>query len=298
MLFRSSAVLLAAVFALQAPAADLVGYADDPARYDRFASGFPASPVATAAAQFLGAGLDLSGVGWVTAGPRTGVTLIADRYIIGSAHNGFAVGTGVTFAGTGGLRAFTVDQVTRLSTGALPSDLIVGRLSASTAGTGVTPIPVGQVSAAQVVGTPLLVYGSNPNAPYSNSPHLGLGTVAGTRQISAFGGADDNVVYEFLRDPAVAGSAQAVGGDSGSPSLVRQGNQAVILGTHYAIGTLGGQPATFDVFLSEYLLQIRQATDFTVLVAPVPEPAGLLIAAVAAAACGRVRRQTATAARA
>jgi hypothetical protein len=67
--------------------------------YDRFMLGtYPGAPVANPT--FIGAGLDLSGIGWVSANPRQSITLVSSQYFVGATHLMPGAGTMLQFLGT------------------------------------------------------------------------------------------------------------------------------------------------------------------------------------------------------
>src|SRR5262245_25036627 len=87
------------------------------ARYDRFASGYPAAPVPNTSASFIGSPYDLSGIGWETANPTFSVALVSPRHFIGAAHVGYAAGSQLSFFDpvSNVVRTYTV-QTTRVPT--------------------------------------------------------------------------------------------------------------------------------------------------------------------------------------
>ncbi|MFO0851356.1 MAG: trypsin-like serine protease [Gemmataceae bacterium] len=308
-LARLAGLLL--TLAASAPAGEIVGYVPgDPASkatYDRFASGFPSAPVANTDPAFTGSGLDLSGVGWRVADPRFGLTLISPQHFVTAAHvGGFSAGQQVRFTAGDGT-ALTVTLANDGATGAvrqfrptttfvngqgqtqtLPSDVLVVKLPAPIdPATGIRPLAVG--SGTLLAGTPLLVYGQNP--AYSPGPQLGRNTLD-TIEVASFDGptptTEATVVAgdDYTRTPP--GDTALIGGDSGSPLLVRQGNTAVTVGTHYGIEGDLAKPdlpyTSYSALLPAYLDQIQAfvAADGQALtVVPVPEPATVGLAAVA-----------------
>lgn len=320
--FRGTSLLLTLALAATAPAGEIVWYVPgDPASkgtYDRFTSGFPTAPVANTAPAFTGSGLNLSGVGWRAADPRFGVTLITPQHFVTAAHvGGFSAGQQVQFTagdgtvrtytlanepGTGAVRQFrptTTFVNTQGQAQTLPSDVLVVKLAAPiSAADGITQLAVGSETAP--VGTQLLVYGQNP--AYSPGPQLGRNTLDSI-VLGSFDGPTPTTEatilasYDYTRDRP--GDTALIGGDSGSPLLVRQGNTAVDIGTHYGIeGDLSNPNApyiSYSAYLPAYLDQIQAfvaADGQSLTVVPVPEPAAVgLVAAAGMVAVRFVRRK-------
>ena len=286
--------LVALLFAaLPAAAGDIVGYvAGSQAsidRYDRFPSGI-GSPTPNTAAGFVGAGLDLSGIGWMTGNPTFAVSLLAavptnnpaapavGRYVIGANHVGLPAT--VTFADNQGVtHSYSVVATQRLTTGGVASDLIVGRLAADVpTADGIRPLPLADVTAASVVGLNALAYGQKDSYG-TNRRQLGLATLTGTEVID-YGGSDPSPTEtaKWDRIPGQPGSVQLVGGDSGGPLIARGLNgETALVGVHNAIDGV----TSYSSFVprAEYVTQLNAfmgVDGYRVLFAPVPEPAGLL----------------------
>ncbi len=317
-----------ALHARPAAAGEIVGY--DPANpnsratYDRYTSGFPDAPVANSSSAFVGAGLDLSGVGNRTNG-NWGVTLVSLQHFVTANHVGlYAPGEQVRFLGSDGvLRAYTVAvdasgavRQTRLTTTfsdtpggptrTLPSDILVVTLAAPIPATDrVTPLAVAANTAP--VGTPLLAYTQNANYG-SDTRQLGT-NVASDSGLGSFDTTKEKptptyeatavIGYEYNRSRA--GDVALTDGDSGGALLTREGNTAVLLGTHYGISFDPADPnsvyTSYSTDLASYLDQLSSivAADGQALrVVPVPEPGSVgLVAAGALGALGAVRRRAA-----
>ena len=311
-----------ALLARPAVAGEIVGY--DPANptshatYDRYTSGFPNAPVMNSSSAFVGAGLDLSGVG-NRLGSNWGVTLVSPQHFVTANHVGlYAPGEQVRFLGGDGmLHAYTVAvdasgavRQTRLTTTfsdapggptrTLPSDILVVTLAAPIpVADGVRPLAVAANSAPN--GTPLLAYTQNANYG-SDTRQLGTNAVS-ARDLGSFDGGQSEATaligYQFNRGRA--GDVALTGGDSGGALLTRNGNTAILLGTHYGVdGDLSKpeQPYTsYSTDLSEYLGQLRSivaADGQTLTVLPVPEPGSVgVVAAGALGALGAARRRAA-----
>lgn len=290
------AVALLPALGVPAQAGVISGY--DPASpashqtYDRFASGFPAAPVANSSSAFVAAGIDLSGVGWLASDPKFAVTLISPRHIVGAAHVGFP-GNQVQFVNAAGaVKTYTVTSSAPIGS----SDLLLGTLSESPLPTseGMRYFGVADVTAAQAVGLPILVYGQNPTytnpVTNSNSPHLG------TNVIDDVILANTTRTIRYFYTDGVPGEMYLIGGDSGGPVFVRAHGDLALVGVNYAVSDNPAppNPGSFSVstFVPEYVGGLNAAmlgTGFQVTVVPVPEPAGLLAVALGAAV-GMARR--------
>ncbi len=287
--------------------------------YDRFAtpSGFPNGPVAAnTSAAFVGAGLDLSGIGWIT-GSASAITLISDGYVVGAAHVG--LGSSVSFVGTGGVVVTrSVVSTTRLTTTyvdnlgqtrTLPSDVLVGKLSAPLTAAGDGVRRVGVASPATVnPGLSLLVHGQNggygPNNFYLGRNTLDAVTFNSFSLPDANGNPQNEltITAEFKAGTA-DGNGYLTGGDSGGPLLARTvpgSDLPALVGVHY--GVSNANPGTYPInpddisassYVPAYIDQIDQvmlADGYRVFVVPVPEPAGLLAVAAVLLAVGRRAR--------
>ena len=146
-LVKLASRLLIAVFAVasvEARAAE-IDFGFDPARHNRFLSGFGTLPVQNP--NVLGGGLDFSGVGWSTLADdllgmnlnvpdmRLNVAMVTPRHFITADHFRPSVGSSVKFLGSDGVvRSYTVDSYIPLRydpanvNPSNRSDLIVGQL--------------------------------------------------------------------------------------------------------------------------------------------------------------------------
>ena len=232
------------------------------ATYARFQSGWPAAPMANGSQSFVGAGLDLSGIGWrVEGGAPTSasVTLISPQYIIGANH--FGLSSTVAFTdGAGGVVTRNVLSTARLNTTytdsqgthTAPSDILVGRLdSPISAGTGVRPVAIAAPGTAYT-GLPLLVYGQNSTYG-ANNFYLGRNTLANV-QVNTFGppypDPSPTATAEFAAG-TTQGNGYLTDGDSGGPLLARggpDGNTLALIGAHFGVSNrdipLNGYPGT------------------------------------------------------
>ena len=319
---RRLPALLACLLASPAWAGDLVGYvAGNQASidtFDRWPDGI-ASPARNPSGSFVGAGIDLSGIGWRTDAPTFAVSLISPQYIVGAAHVGF--GSTVTFADNGGqvhtyALATNPDgsvQTRQLTTpGQGTSDVLVARLAAPvSAADGVRFLRFADVNATTAVGLEAFAYTQN-TAYGSTGPNgtgdptrrqLGLATISQVGTV-AFGTAENptspTTGAVWRQDANRTGSVLLTGGDSGGPLFARGydaqgvGSEAALIGCHFGVDeksptsvssflpdadTVGGYVAQMNDFMSQ--------DGYQVLFVPVPEPAGLLAVAVVGALAWR-----------
>jgi autotransporter-associated beta strand protein len=218
-----------------APGVTITGYSS--AANDRFASGFPASPVPNTSGNFVGVSYDWSGVGWASGSPTKGFGFITPQHYLVASHYGGAAT--VTLRGSDGmLRTGTQATVTNTGYGLVfgVPDLSLGQLT--------VPLPASwQVARSAVLdlnptsetngdytGQPLLVYGRGPSD--TASPRVGAATINGW----GVSGAVSFVSSSRTGSPSV----QLETGDSGSPIFVPWTNpsgtsQLTILGNNAAI---------------------------------------------------------------
>lgn len=193
-------------------ALNVSGYSS--AANDRFASGFPSSPVENGSGSFIGAGYDWSSVGWSSTDATKGFALLTPRHTLVARHYGGA--TNVRFAGDAGIVSLTQSSVANTNLGLIFNGLAHGDLSVGRM-TGIAPDSAGLPRLAvfdgntsstvnsSMNGRSLLVYGRGANA--TSSPMIGAATVEGT----SVGGASG----DFLRTTLASVTYQT--GDSGSP---------------------------------------------------------------------------------
>jgi PEP-CTERM motif len=337
MRIHQRAAFAALTFALAAAPTGRAGVIDDhnpssfDARYDRFVSGYPVAPVPNTSPSFIGAPYDLSGIGWDSANPTFSITMVSPRHFIGAYHvfqNGdFQINTQVRFFDpvAGVVRSYTIQAVHRPTTTftnamgqqqTLPSDVLLGTLSAPIPPSDhITFFPVASGATSQFIGAPMLNHGQNTNYGAGNQTHLGRNNVDDVGLASFDGTVPVNeatVVATYDYNAANPGEFYLVGGDSGGPSFTPINGLLALLSEHYGVSnnTLNPQPGDFsaDGFLPAYIDQINafmaQDTDathpngYSLTLTPVPEPASLLLTALAAAGGGywlrRRRRSVAT----
>lgn len=218
--------VLAIVASWTAPPAPAIQITDySPTVNDRFASGFPTSPVPNTAGSFVGAAYDWSGVGWETGFVIKGYGFVTPQHYLVATHYAGGPGTTITLRGLDGtLRTGTQASVTNTGYGMNfgSPDLSLGRLS--------SPLPAGwQVTRYAVLdlnptsstngtytGQPLLVYGRGPT--FTSSPRIGAATINGWNVTGNY-----SAVSSSRSGPP---SVQLEAGDSGSPIFVPWTNPA------------------------------------------------------------------------
>lgn len=241
-------------------AVTIVGY--DPALHDRFASGYPTTPVVNSSAGFVGAGYDFSGVGWSTTEPQKSITMISDQYFVYSGHN--PIGSEVTFRTAGGsIIPYSVDTSFSFApTGEVSDalgDLRIGRLTTTVSPSIASYAIFDSSDYADFEGLSLLVYGHGSGG----SPRIGTNISEGVQDVEIDGGLiRKGLVWD---QDALTGEALLESGDSGSPTFAIYNGQLVLLGTHYGVGGT----TSVDDLLALYLESLTAAG---IPYSSVPEP--------------------------
>jgi hypothetical protein len=287
-------------------------------RFDRFTTAFgkPSNPLnelplanappAPNASSFVAAGVDLSGVGWLTTNPGFSFAMISPRHFITAAHNGegtFTPGASVTFF-TGTATAPTTVTATVASSARVPStagstfpnsDILLGTLNADVP-SGVTSYAVPTGLRSQFTGLPVYIYTQNHAIGTNNVTQFFNDQNVQTSPPTLPNSSTNLVGYDF-NSSGPTGETHFQTGDSGKPTFLNLGGQFALLGSHSAEGTVGSPPGTtfsFDAFLPDYITQMNAmmlGSGYQVRVVPVPEPTLVLTAAaVAAGAWGGWRR--------
>ncbi|MEN6459375.1 MAG: PEP-CTERM sorting domain-containing protein [Thermoguttaceae bacterium] len=212
-------------------------------RYDRFAN----------SSEFIGDGLDFSGVGQDASGHWA--TMISSHFFVTAAH--YSANGTITCYDTnslaGGSQQYTIlgGTVIHVDGATYSTDIYVGVISGSGASTYYSILDSSLLTA----GTSLLVYGK-PN-------RLGTNTISSVETIQLTSGA--SVVAEtmsFIYDypqTGVDGEAQLEPGDSGGPSFVQVGSDLVLVGTHSGNDTSSYPYLSADAALSYYVADINAA---------------------------------------
>ncbi len=266
----------------------IVGF--DAATNDRFASGYPSSPVANTSASFLGNGYDLSGVGWNPDLATQSFAMISDRYFVYSTHYG--PGSTIDFLSPklGRVVSYGVSAINYAFTfNGQTSDFHVGMISDQDGlnpAHGIASYPILDLPTIEsYLGLPVLIYGHGGGV--NSSTRLGANVV------DAYGAydlnndsTDDNYGIGYSYQPTQNGDFLFQSGDSTSPTFVPWNGSLALLGTHSAVGTIDGTYYSIDNLIAVYLDQMAtQGIDFSV----VPEPSRALLLLLGA--CALLRRR-------
>ncbi|WOO42167.1 hypothetical protein [Rubellicoccus peritrichatus] len=293
MRFTFSTFVVLALTALTSHALVINGY--NAAQFNRFTTdSFPSAPVENSnllSGIVTGVNLDFSGVGWSTSDLRQGITMITPQHFIAANH--FRPSGQVDFLNQDGvLKSYTIDgsgyQTLTTSPGQT-ADLVIGKLTTSILGSdNITfyPVPDSTLTTPDYIDRGVIVYGRGATSG-DRSPRVGYNHIEQLALVSDTG--TDETLVAVTEQGNVTGETQGQTGDSGSPSFVVFDGQLTAVGTHFAIGTIGDNPATFDSFLPAYFSQINSivtgdgetltqqalGADFTVLVPEVSHFAAL-----------------------
>lgn len=288
----SRVLLFLALSALTARAVSIVNY--NAAVNDRFASGYPTTPTANGSVNFVGAGLDWSGVGWDSALPSRSVAMISDQYFVFANH--YQPGSTIQFLSPilGTVVSYSVQSATRLNSpvNGQPSDFSIGKLTTPlNPAHGIAVYPVLDLPTLNdYLGVQVMIYGHGGIAG-TNSPRIGLNEIDDFFHFDLNGHLLDNsffAVYDF--DTGSTGQAQFEGGDSGSPTFAYLYGQLALVGTHSGTAVDGGTSYSLDNFIPVYLSQLNTlGVNFTVTNVPEPARAVLMLAGAAALAMRRRR---------
>ncbi|NWG75328.1 MAG: hypothetical protein HXY24_12080 [Rubrivivax sp.] len=294
--------LLLAATVTPAQALVMIGFSAE--RHNRFASGWPTSPVPNTSANFVGFGYDWSGVGWSADETYISVAMISSQYFVYSAHRQFNK-TLQFFSPT----LNSVVQYTWPGSGitlkdpwtGVDSDFAIGKLdNPLDPAHGIATYPIFDLGldTNAYIGLPLLTYGRGPG---ESSPRVGIDTVAGFDHLdlrpynpanpdNAGDGTDDTyTVYHTHTDSGPQDSTHYEVGDSNSPLFVPFRGRLAILGTHSAVGQEAGTWYSYDNFIPVYL---NQMMDLDIPFTTVPEPeAGTVLFLLAVAGFGLLKRK-------
>lgn len=276
------ACLIAA--ATTAQALIIVDY--DPATNDRFASGYPLSPVANVSASFLGSGYDLSGVGWNPGNTSQSFAMISDEYFVYSTH--YSPGSTISFHSPtqNAVVTYNVDATTfHFTYDGQISDFAIGRLtSAINPADGIASYAILDLADVEsYLGLPTLLYGHG-----ANGPRLGANVIDAYADYNFPNGGTTSDSYGIGHSyvSSQPGESKFESGDSGSPTFVPWNGSLALLGTHSVIGTLGDVEYSIDNFIPIYLDQMTtQGIEFSV----VPEPSRFVL--LLTGACALLRRR-------
>ena len=263
------------------------------ATHDRFYTG--------ADKAFIGAGLDLSGVGLSSGG--SWATMISPQYFISAYHDHPGAGQTVTFyegdtTASGG-HTYTVDSsyITTSYNGA-PSDVYIGRLTAPiSASDHIASYPVLKLpNYNDYAGMTIYTYGYPNRLSRNVISSIGTYNEAGESQTGMF--------FNYDTPGLGADESYVMGGDSGGASFAVVGGQLVLMGEHFSNWGTSGLPGapgnvwptsgddswwSVDGFLPAYVDQIDAslpANQQITTVGPVPEPITMASLALGIGALG------------
>jgi hypothetical protein len=201
----------------------------DPAVNDRFASGYPAAPAPNTGAQFVGKGLDWSGVGWWKKDPQYSVALLSSRNFTYTKHMAPQVGDVITFyGGDGHLHDYHVAKLTMVELGKQGDDTVYADTGVGTFEETVAfddqiahyPVAFSQKGVEGFIGRKILMYG-----------HMArIGTNEIIEGLMIDGMASE---FNFHTEGLSQGMGRSEVGDSGSPSFIVIGGKLALVGTHW-----------------------------------------------------------------
>ncbi len=198
--------------ASQAFALSIADY--DPSINNRFSSGFPTAPSGNPHPDFVGAGLDFSGVAWAYGTGLSGgtkrmqnVTLLTPLHVIQASHFTSRPGTPYLFLGTDNVLHENAITKSAPISASVTNDITVGTLeSAFHSEQTITPFRILETRTNTYEGLPLLIYGSQ-----INSQGARIAPAIGTFRSGAL---------SFWASSRSGGAQAWESGDSGSPALV------------------------------------------------------------------------------
>jgi hypothetical protein len=251
--------------------------------YDRFAN----------SSDFIGAGLDFSGVGQDASSPARWATMISPHFFLSAGH--FPPSGTVTFYDTnsltGGTHSASVLAGTKIYIAGqtLPTDVYLGVLDGTVSEAYYPLLDPNSLSA----GQPIFVYGK-PNRLGTNViSEIGQFDLGVQNPDHTFTTLSTQIGFDyFYNETGNPGDAQLELYDSGGPSFVTINNKLVLVGTHSGADTADGYPyVSFDTSPSFYINEINAAMASLAgqygvgageQVTVVPEPSALVLLGVAA----------------
>lgn len=218
------------------PAMTITGYSS--AANDRFASGYPTSPVENTSPSFVGLGLDWAGVGWASTAATKSFGFLSPSHYLVARHFGGAAN--IRLFADGALQTYAEAGIEDIGLGAVFSgetagDISLGTLSSPVPASGGLPryavLDLNDTSSsnstAAYTGLETLLYGRGPNGTSS--------TRVGVASINSVTISGNNHYFTTTRS-----AVQLESGDSGSPATHRWtnpngGQELTIIGNHAAI---------------------------------------------------------------
>ena len=225
---------LLGLLAAPALALQVTGYSSE--TNDRFSAGYPTAPVENASPNFVGAGLNWSGVGWSSADASKSFGFLSPRHYLVASH--YAGSASVSIFANGSVQSQSQWKVENTGYGAIYNgtpDLSLGTLNEPFSGnSGMARYAVldlnstsGTNDTSAYNNLSLLLYGKGPNSSSS--------TRIGEASISVVINNQDGQYFLTGRT-----TTQLEGGDSGSPAVHRWTNPAgvqevTVVGNHLGI---------------------------------------------------------------
>ncbi len=205
----------------------------DPAVNDRFSSGYPNAPVPNTNPNFIGKGLDWSGVGWWKKDAQYSVTLLSSRNFAYTKHMAPQIGDVITFLGRDGhLHDYHVAKLQMVELAKQAGQPVEAD---SAVGTFAETVPLDD----QVTHYPV-VFSPKGTEAFIGRKILMYGHMAriGTNEIVE-GIMIDGVTseYNFDTDGLTTGMGKVEVGDSGSPAFMVVNGKLALVGTHWKIDT-------------------------------------------------------------
>jgi hypothetical protein len=201
----------------------------DPAINDRFASGYPDAPVPNANPNFIGKGLDWSGVGWWKKDAQYSVTLLSSRNFAYTKHMAPQIGDTITFLGRDGhLHDYHVAKLQMVELGKqgdqpIDADTAVGTFAETVPlddQVAHYPVVFSQKGMEPFIGKKILMYG--------HMARIGYNEIVEGLMIDGMASE-----YNFDTDGLTAGMGKSEVGDSGSPAFMIIGGKLALVGTHW-----------------------------------------------------------------
>lgn len=259
--------------------------------YDRFVVGtYPGAPVANPS--FIGAALDLSGIGWLDTNPTRSITLVSPQYFVAASHYLTGIGSTFQFEGTDDLlHSATVASYHTLTytgtAGAQSSDLTLGRFTTALPAS-VTPMPIFYQGATDIsVPSSFDAYAGVSLFNYGRTARMGTNVLDDFSEFS-FGSPVTNIGL-FYTQGAGAGETLLEGGDSGSPTLAYQDGVYGLIGTHSGVVPALSLSADAFVAYTPYVNQINAVLALdnqSLTFVSTPEPGTMLVGLALLGICG------------
>ncbi|MGJ8641293.1 MAG: hypothetical protein ACSHYA_18025 [Opitutaceae bacterium] len=211
--------------------------------------------------EFIHDDVDLTGVGWYTADTRRQFTMVSPKHFVGANHFKPSVNSSIRFLSSdGSVKIYAIGTVQSiLNDSGEATDLFIGTLEEEISpDAGIQLVPyLNLASEGAYVGRNLAFLGKvarggqgtiNAFSDFGGDPITGGSGINQTRTFqmvyNSLGGFVDDAYVEI--------------GDSGSPSLAKEGDRAAIVGTHTAVLNAGGLITTIDTFVPHYIEELNE----------------------------------------